>query len=136
MARGRGVAVLGPRLGIRGLTRGMWGGNGDVKINVRKLGCVPRCRVAGKFVSSCDLCCWCAANAVHGGVATVGRGRLVGVVASRALSLCGRCLGRPSPWILSACAPPLLASCTCWRDDVADPSSLGDPFSFYALQHG
>ena len=32
MARGRGVAVLGPRLGIRGLTRGMWGGNGDVKI--------------------------------------------------------------------------------------------------------
>ena len=32
MARGHGVAVLGPRLGIRGLTRGMWGGNGDVKL--------------------------------------------------------------------------------------------------------
>ena len=29
MARGRGVAVLGPRLGIRGLTRGIWGGSVD-----------------------------------------------------------------------------------------------------------
>ena len=63
-----------------------------------------------------SLCCWCAANTVHGRhVATVGRGRLMGVIASWTLSLCGRSLDRPSRWILQqpvSCR--VLASCTCW----------------------
>ena len=77
------MAVLGPRLGIRGLTRGMWGGNGDVKINVGKQGCVPRCRVARKFMSSYAA----GVQPIQSMDAMlVGRGRSVGVVAPWAWS--------------------------------------------------
>ena len=52
MARGRGVAVLGPRLGIRGLTRGMWDGNSDIKY-VWGNGVRATMACGKKFLSSC-----------------------------------------------------------------------------------
>ena len=53
----------------------------------------------------------------------IGRGRLVGVVASRALSHHGRDRARSPLGILSICALPVVHPVASWRDSVADPLS-------------